>query len=158
MKKLTTLLTAALLSASVSNQASANETRPYLTSDRALQGLIACQTLAMKNNWNMAIVIVDRGEDVITSLRMDEALPAAHTGASLKANTALSWSMPTRDVKTFTDKNPQFKQFPGLLPIGGGEPIFSKDGKLIGAVGVAGGYVQHDEECAKAVVSRISEV
>lgn len=113
--------------------------------------------MAEKNKWNMAIVVVDRGMDTLVSLRMDGALPAAYTGAKLKSETALSWSMPTSKVAEITEKMPNFKQFPGLLPIGGGEPLFSKDGTLIGAVGVAGGYVEHDMQCAKAIVTALTE-
>ncbi|MCL6269434.1 heme-binding protein [Sansalvadorimonas sp. 2012CJ34-2] len=157
MNKIIKIVASCLFAASVASSVSAEETRPYLPSATALKGVQACQTLATKNNWNMAIVIVDRGENVLASLRMDDALPGAYTGATLKATTALSWSTSTGNVLEFTKKNPQFNQFPGLLPIGGGEPIFSESGKLIGAVGVAGGYVEHDEECAKAVVAKISE-
>ena len=157
MRKISTIIAAGLFTAAIAGQAVADNTRAYLPSGKALQGVQACIDLAKKNNWNMAIVVVDRGEDVIASYRMDEALPGAYTGATLKATTSLSWSMPTGKVLEFTKDNPHFNQFPGLLPIGGGEPIFSKSKKLIGAVGVAGGYVAHDEECARAVIKAISQ-
>ena len=135
--------------------AKSEDMRPYLKIDQAWKGLAACKTLADSKGWNMAVVIIDRGLDVVGSFRMDGALPPAYKGATLKAETALSWSMSTVKVGEFVGKNPEFKQFPGLLPIGGGEAIFSESGKLIAAVGVAGGYVKHDEECAKAVVDAI---
>ena len=153
--KFTTLLVSALTAAVISSAANAESVRPYLQSDQALRGIQACQSLAKEKSWNIAVVIVDRGLDVVASFRMDEALPSAYTGATLKAETALSWSTSTDKVAEITTAKPEFKQFPGLLPIGGGEPIFSKNGTLIGAVGVAGGYVEHDQECAKAVVSAI---
>ncbi len=153
--KISTLLASALAAAIFSSAANAESLRPFLRSDQALKGIQACQSLASEKNWNMAVVIVDRGLDVVASLRMDEALPSAYTGATLKAETALAWSTSTDKVAEITTAKPEFKQFPGLLPIGGGEPIFSKSGKLIGAVGVAGGYIEHDQECAKAVVSVI---
>jgi len=155
MNKIASTLLSALAISSVSLSVHAESMRPYLTSDQALKGIQACQELARSNNWNMAVVIIDRGEDIVASFRMDEALPAAYKGATLKAQTALSWSMPTEKVGEFTEQRPEFKQFPGLLTIGGGEPVFSADGKLIGAVGVAGGYVEHDQKCAQAVLTAI---
>jgi len=151
----TALFTSLALTATLSTFAAAEDNRPYLTTTKAMKGLQACQALAGENNWNMAVVIVDRGEDIKVSMRMDNALPAAYTGATLKAITALSWSMPTHKVAEIAEKKPEFKLFPGIFPIGGGEPIFSESGKLIGAIGVAGGYVEHDQACAKAAVEAI---
>ena len=155
MIKIATALLSTALVSSISLSSNADSLRSYLPSEKALKGILACQSLAKSNNWNMAVVIIDRGENIKASFRMDEALPSAYKGAMLKAMTALSWSMSTERVGEFTEQNPQFKQFPGLLTIGGGEPIFSMDGKLIGAVGVAGSYVEHDQKCAKAVLSAI---
>lgn len=149
------LIVSAIAALTFTVSAQAENTRPYLKMDQAMKGLQACQNLATDKGWNMAVVIVDRGQNTLASFRMDEALPAAYVGATLKAETALSWSMPTAKVAEITQKKPEFKQFPGLLPIGGGEPIFSESGKIIGAVGVAGGYVEHDQQCAKAVVAAI---
>ncbi|MRI34497.1 heme-binding protein [Endozoicomonas sp. OPT23] len=153
MKKITALCGSLVLSVLAASAAQAEETRPYLTSANALKGIQACQTLAASKGWNMAMVIVDRGDDVVASFRMDEALPAAYTGATLKAGSSLSWGMPSGDIANITNKKPEFKAFPGLLTVGGGEPLFSKSGKLMGAIGVAGGYVEHDQECAKAAVA-----
>ncbi|PVZ68359.1 GlcG/HbpS family heme-binding protein [Pelagibaculum spongiae] len=148
------LLASALL---VTTSAQAEASRPYLTAEKAQAGIQACMTLAKEKGWNMSMVIVDRGMDVRASMRMDEALPASYTGATLKAETSLSWGMPTGKVYEITQKQPVFNQFPGLLPIGGGEPVFSKDKKLIAAIGIAGGYIQHDEACAKAAVAAMSK-
>ena len=155
MKNSVHIVSATALAALFSFHVQAESTRAFLSADNALKGIQACQTLAKEKNWNMAVVIVDRGEDVRASFRMDEALPGAYLGASLKAKTALSWSMPTAKVGDFVKTKPEFNQYPGLLTIGGGLPVFSESGSLIGGVGVAGGYVEHDEACALAVVTAI---
>ncbi|RVU31065.1 GlcG/HbpS family heme-binding protein [Neptunomonas marina] len=129
------------------------ESRPFLTAADALNGLQGCYKMAEKNGWNLAITIIDRGANTVSSLRMDNALSAASTGAELKAQTALAWGSSTSRVAEIVKKKPEFNQFPGLLPIAGGEPITAPDGTLIGAVGVAGGLTLHDQECAKAAVA-----
>ncbi len=153
MKKITALCASLALSVVAASSVQAEDSRPYLSSAKALKGVQACHELAAKKGWNMAMIIIDRGDDVVASFRMDEALPAALTGATLKAGSSLSWSMPSGDIANITSKKPEFKVFPGLLTVGGGEPVFSKSGKLIGAIGVAGGYVEHDQECAKTAVA-----
>ena len=126
--------------------------RPYLPHDNAMKGILACVEMAQKNGWSMSIVVVDRGEDVVSSLRMDGALPGSYTGASLKAITALSWGTTTGKVNKIMDKYPVFKQFPGIMGIDGGAPVFS-DKVVIAGVGVAGNAMNNDAECAKAAVA-----
>ncbi|MGH0003261.1 GlcG/HbpS family heme-binding protein [Pseudovibrio ascidiaceicola] len=145
-----------LLGASLALVASAataqDNTRPYLSLDAAGKGVSACVALAKENGWNMSIVILDRGEDVVASARMDEALPASYKGATLKANTSLSWGMPTEQVNEVLEKAPVFKQFPGILGIAGGLPIIVGESALVGAIGVAGSSMENDAACAKAAV------
>ena len=76
--------------------------RPYLPHGNAMKGIQACVEMAQKNGWSMSIVVVDRGEDVVSSLRMDGALPGSYKGASLKAITALSWGrQPAKSIKSW---------------------------------------------------------
>lgn len=124
---------------------------------QAQNAINACVDLASKNKWSMSIVVVDRSSNIKASTRMDGALDAATTGATLKAKTALSWFAPTEKVATYVKAEPNFKQFPGLLPIGGGVPLFSKDKQIIGAVGIAGSMVQNDIKCAQAAAQAINK-
>ena len=41
--------------------------RPYLPHGNAMKGIQACVEMAQKNGWSMSIVVVDRGEDVVSS-------------------------------------------------------------------------------------------
>ncbi len=128
------------------------QSRDYLSHKKSQKGLQACLSMAEKNKWSMSIVVIDRGEDVVASARMDGALPASYKGASLKANTSLSWALPTGKVNEIMNKAPFFKQFPGILGIPGGEPVFS--GKtLVGGVGVAGSSPSNDAKCAASAAN-----
>ncbi len=145
-----------LLRASLALVASAataqGKTRPYLSLDATGKGMSACVALAKENGWNMSIVILDRGEDVVASARMDDALPASYKGATLKASTSLSWGMSTEQVNEILEKAPVFKQLPGTLAIAGGLPIIVGENALVGAIGVAGSSMENDAACAKAAV------
>lgn len=125
--------------------------------EQAANAIQACTQMATKNKWAMSIVIVDRGSNIKAMSRMDGSLDAATTGATLKAKTALSWFSPTEQVAQYVKAEPNFKQFPGLLPIGGGIPLFSQDKQLIGAVGVAGSAIENDIKCAKEAALAITK-
>ena len=146
------LLLGASLALAASAATAQDYTRPYLSLEAAGKGVSACVALAKENGWNMSIIILDRGEDVVASARMDQALPASYKGATLKANTSLSWGMPTEQVNEVLQKAPVFKQFPGILGIAGGLPIIVGESALVGAIGVAGSSMENDAACAKAAV------
>ena len=154
MKLKNILLSSLLLTGSLF--ASQPQTIQEVSLEQANKAIQACVDLAKKNKWAMSIAVVDRGSNVKASSRMDGALSPSMTGATLKANTSLSWFAPTEKVAEYVKANPNFKQFPGLLPLGGGVPLFF-DGKLIGAVGVAGSMLQNDIACAQAAAKAIAK-
>lgn len=137
--------------------ASQPQTIQEVSQEQAKKAIQACVDLAKTNKWSMSIAIVDRGSHIKASSRMDGALSPSMTGATLKANTSLSWASPTEKVAQYVKVEPNFKQFPGLLPIGGGVPLLSKEGNLIGAVGVAGSMVKNDIACAQAAANAINK-
>lgn len=124
---------------------------------QAQKAIDACVDLAKKNGWAMSAYVVDRGDNVKAGVRMDGALPSTSVGAKLKASTALAWWSPTSKVADIVKANPNFKQFPGILPIGGGVPFFSKDKQIIGAIGIAGNTEENDMACANAAMKALSK-
>ncbi len=153
MKKL--LLLSILTSASLF--ASSALTIKTISYDQASDAIKECKNLALKNKWAMSIVVVDNAGLVKATARMDKSLDSATIGATLKAKTALSWFSTTEKVAEYVKAEPNFKQFPGILPIGGGIPLFSKDKQLIGAIGVAGSMVTNDIACAQAAAKTINK-
>lgn len=129
-----------------------SETREILTYDAVAKGVSACVTLASENDWNMSITVVDRGDNPLATTRMTESLPFTYTASGLKASSALAWGMPTADIETYIADKPQFRALPGLLTVGGGLPITSTDGVLIGAIGVVGSSVENDAACAQVAI------
>lgn len=133
------------------------QSRDYLPYDAAANGVAACVSMAKQANANVAIVIIDRADQIVAAARMDEILPAAYDGAQLKAYSALNFYQPSGDIGAIMDAVPAFKDIPRIVTIPGGQPIFSANGTIIGAVGVAGfPDAQTDAECAQRVLEQIA--
>jgi glc operon protein GlcG len=96
---------------------------------------------AQKNNWKMAIAIVDTGGYLVYLERVQDTQTGGGDLAVEKARTAVLFRRPT---KVFQDgiaggrEGLRLLRLTGAIPIDGGVPIIV-DGQLIGAVGVSGG-------------------
>jgi uncharacterized protein GlcG (DUF336 family) len=107
---------------------------------------------AVKNNWPMAIVILDSTGHLVMLHRLDNTQYGSIRVAEDKAQTALDFRRPS---KVFEDLVAQggiglrTLALRGATPLEGGVPI-AVDGKIIGAVGVSGGTAPQDGQVAKA--------
>jgi glc operon protein GlcG len=112
---------------------------------------IAAGTLAecAKNNWNVAVAVVDNHGFLVYFERMANTQTASVEIAIGKARTAATYRRPTRVFQDVINKAPAVATLPGVVASPGGVPIFV-DGKVIGAVGVSGVTGDQDEQCAKA--------
>jgi glc operon protein GlcG len=107
---------------------------------------------AAKNNWNIAVAVVDPGGNLVYYEKMDNTqLGSAHIAVE-KARTAAMFKRPT---KAFQDslatgaENLRVLGLPGVVPAEGGIPLLI-DGKIVGAIGVSGMTSAQDNQCAKA--------
>jgi uncharacterized protein GlcG (DUF336 family) len=110
---------------------------------------------ARKNNWKMAIAIVDTGGYLVYFEKMQDTQTGSVELAIEKARTAALFRRPT---KVFQDgvaaggEGLRLLRLTGAIPIDGGVPII-EDGKIIGAVGISGGSGEQDGQVAKAGAS-----
>jgi glc operon protein GlcG len=107
---------------------------------------------ARKNNWAMAIAIVDTGEYLVYFEKMQDTQTASVDLAIEKARTSALFRRPTKvfqDAVAAGGDGLRVLRLTGTIPNAGGIPIIV-DGKLIGAVGVSGGAVEQDAQVAKA--------
>jgi glc operon protein GlcG len=107
---------------------------------------------AQKNNWKMAIAIVDTGGYLVYFERMQDTQTGSVELAIEKARTAALFRRPTKlfqDSVAAGGEGLRLLRLTGAIPIDGGVPIIM-DGKLIGAVGVSGGSGEQDGLVAKA--------
>jgi glc operon protein GlcG len=114
--------------------------------------VLAAESEAIKNNWAMAIAIVDSTGHVVLMHRLDNTQYGSIAVAEDKARTALDYKRPTKafeDVVAQGGAGLRILALRGALPIEGGLPILS-DGKIVGAIGVSGGSAAQDGQVAKA--------
>jgi cob(I)alamin adenosyltransferase len=104
----------------------------------------------------VVLSVVDQNGDVIESRRMDDALIVSITLAPHKAYTAATVRLATHELaKVAQPGEPLYGidiNLPKITLVGGGLPL-TKDGKVVGAVGVSGGSVTQDISVAEAMVA-----
>ena len=152
-KKLIVGLSLALFAAS----AAAQDQRPgygpavsLASAKKIAAGVIAeCQ----KNNWNVAVAIVDTHGTLVYFERMDDTQYGSVKIAVAKARASATFKRPTRVFADVINKgSPATATLPGVVGSPGGLPIVV-GGRIIGAAGVSGATGDQDEQCSRAGVS-----
>jgi uncharacterized protein GlcG (DUF336 family) len=107
---------------------------------------------ARKNNFSMAIAIVDTGGHLVYFEKQDDTQIASVEVALAKARSANNFKRPTKALEDAVNSGRNsVLGLPGSVPVEGGIPIIA-DGKIIGAIGVSGGTSQQDGAVAAAGV------
>ena len=107
---------------------------------------------ARKNQWAMAVAIVDTAGDLVYFEKMDDTQVGSTQIAIDKARSAARFKRPT---KTFQDglaaggAGLRLLGLNGAVPVEGGIPLV-QNGKIVGAIGCSGGTSEQDGVCAGA--------
>ena len=110
---------------------------------------------ARKNGWGMTVAITDGGGVPVYLERLDSSQYASADGAVKKAQSSAAYRRPTKVFQDIVAGGQNvFLGLPGAFPLEGGLPIVI-DGKLVGAIGVAGGSAQQDGQVATAGVNAL---
>jgi glc operon protein GlcG len=128
---------------------------PSITLEAAKKAIAGAEAEAKKNNWWMAIAIVDTAGKLVAFERMDNTQMASNEIALGKAVSANNLKRPTKvlqDALAAGGAGVRFLAIPGALPVEGGLPIMV-DGKIIGAIGVSGAASNEDAQCATAGIA-----
>jgi uncharacterized protein GlcG (DUF336 family) len=107
---------------------------------------------AKKNNWYMAVAVVDPSGTLVYYEKMDNTQTGSAAVAIEKARTAAMFKRPTKvfeDAVAGGGAGLRALRVPGVIPVEGGIPLIIDD-KIVGAVGVSGDSSDHDGMCAKA--------
>ena len=129
-------------------------TTPYglpIGLEAAKKAMAAAEAEAVKNNWPMAIVILDSTGHIVMLHRLDNTQYGSIRVAEDKAHTALDFRRPSKVFEDLVAQGGIGMRTLGLrgaTPLEGGVPIIA-DGKIIGAVGVSGATAQQDGQVAK---------
>ena len=113
---------------------------PPITLEQAKKVMVGAEAEAKKNNWNVVMVVLDSGGNLVMLQRMDGAQFGSIEVAKDKAYSAVAFRRPTKafdDALAQGGANLRILRLSGASPLEGGIPIVH-DGKLIGAVGVSG--------------------
>lgn len=151
---LTSFATTALLAAS-SLAFAQQGPLPYgepITLEQAKTAMAAAEAEAKKNNWNVAMVVVDSGGHTVMAQKIDNTQYASIEIAAGKASTAVNFKRPSKaleDAVAGGGAGLRLLSLKNITPMEGGVPVI-KDGKIIGAVGVSGVLSSQDAQVAKA--------
>lgn len=131
------------------------KSKSMLTIDDAAQVMTGAVAEAKKNNWAVAIAVVDDGGHLLQFTRLDGTPPVSAYIAPEKARAA---ALGRRETKIYEDMINQgrnaFLSAPLQGMLEGGVPIVA-DGQVVGAVGVSGVKSSEDAQVAKAGIAAL---
>ena len=123
-----------------------------INAETAKRAAAAAIAEARKNNFTMAIAIVDPNGTLVYFEKMDNTQNGSAAIAIDKARSAALFKRPTKvfqDALAAGGEGLRILALQGAVPVDGGLPIISA-GKIIGAIGASGGTSAQDGVVAKA--------
>jgi glc operon protein GlcG len=129
-------------------------TRPELTQADCEKISAAAFAEAKRNNWVVAVAILDDGGHLLHFSRVDGATPANAAIAVEKGRTAAMSRRPSVSWQERVQTRRELMKMPGILPVQGGVPIMV-DGTCVGGVGVSGVQSHEDEQIARAGIDAV---
>jgi uncharacterized protein GlcG (DUF336 family) len=121
--------------------------------------LTAAQTEAARNNWAVAIAVVDAGGHLVAFVRMDTTQYASADVAIEKARTAVGFRRPSKafeDMVASGGAGVRYLDLTGAMAIEGGVPLV-EDGKIVGALGISGVTSAQDGQIARAGAAALAK-
>jgi len=153
MKKILCVLSGALLAfLSFGAMAQMPSYGATINLEQSRKVIAAGQAEARKNNWPVAIAVVDTAGNLVAYEKMDDTQTASVQVAIDKARSAAIYRRPTKvfeDLVAGAGAGTRVLNLRDASTVEGGVPI-SVGGKIVGAVGVSGVTSQQDGVVAKA--------
>lgn len=128
---------------------------PYglsISLDNAKKVVLPALAEAAKNNWLIAVAVVDPAGNLVYYEKMDNTQLGSANISLDKARSAALFKRPTKalqDALAAGGEGLRILGLQGATPVEGGIPLVS-DGKIVGAIGVSGASSAQDAQCAKA--------
>ena len=125
---------------------------PSVTLEQAQKAAAAAAAEARRNNWSMAVAVVDTSGELVLLHKMDNTQIGSINIAIGKARSAAKFKRPTKVFQDLLAKGSEFTfimTLEGAVPVQGGIPIVM-DGKIVGAIGLSGATGPQDVQCAEA--------
>lgn len=160
MRSAFTVLLFFLLPAPAFSQSSATHAVEVLDLQLAMRAALRAVEVCNEAGYQAGAAVVDRfGVEQVT-LRNNMGGALVSETARAKARTAASFNTSTLVLEQQVAEGSagDLGAMPGVVPIGGGLPIVTSSGALLGAIGVAGGGGSENEsKCAKAGLDAIAD-
>jgi uncharacterized protein GlcG (DUF336 family) len=125
---------------------------PPVNVETAKRAAAAALAEARKNNWLMAVAVVDPNGALVYYEKMDNTQLGSAEVCIDKARSAALFKRPTKAFQdAIASGGAGLRMFAirGAVPVEGGVPL-EIGGKLVGAIGLSGGQSDQDGQCAKA--------
>ena len=144
--KRTFLVAAALLVGASFSDAQTMSYGTSITADAARKIAAPAIAEARKNNWTMAIAIVDIAGELVYFERMDDVQIGSVDVAISKARSAARFKRPTKafqDALAAGGEGLRILALDGAIPVEGGV-LLMQGGKIVGGIGASGGTREQD--------------
>lgn len=128
---------------------------PYglsISLESAKKATLPALSEAAKNNWSIAVAVVDPAGNLVYYEKMDNTQLGSANVSVDKARSAALFKRPTKalqDALAAGGEGWRVLGLQGAVPVDGGLPLIS-EGKIVGAIGVSGATSAQDGQCAKA--------
>lgn len=124
--------------------------------DKALKMVQAAHQRATELDIAVTAVVVDESGRLVALGRMDRARPITGEIATNRAFTAASFQQPTQDLAGVAGQawfQSLVVSSSGRITPGAGAVPVSEGGRVVGAVGVAGGTDEQDQQCCQTALA-----
>ncbi len=133
-----------------------------MTLDLALRLIESARVRAREIGVPMVIAVVDAGGNLVAQQRMDNALLVSIDISLNKAYTAVAVQLPTHELTSLAQpQQPLFGIHNAdggrIVIFGGGFPL-KAGGVIVGGLGVSGGSVEQDMDCAVAAMKLLEQM
>ena len=149
--RLLATLTILLCAAGARAQQMPNPYGAPISLENAKKAAAAAIAEARKNNWTMALAVVDPSGTLVYYEKLDNTQIGSAQVAISKARSAALFKRPTKSFEDQLAKGGDGLRTLGLegaVPVEGGVPIVI-EGKIVGAIGMSGGTSAQDAQCAQ---------
>ena len=116
---------------------------PAVNAEQARAAAAAAIAEMKKNNWKMAVAVMDSGGNLVHFEKIDGTQHGSIEIAQKKARASVQFRRPTKAFVDALAGNPGLPTLPGVIISEGGVLLLS-DGKIIGSLGCSGGTGQQD--------------
>ena len=125
---------------------------PSISLENAKKVAAAALAEVRKNNWTMAVAVVDTNGDLVYFEKMDDTPLGSTIVCQEKARSAARFKRPTKafqDMLAAGGEGVRVLRIQGAVPVDGGLPIMV-GGKVVGGLGVSGANSDQDAAAAMA--------